>query len=486
MVSQAPQIRVKVNSPIGNDIFFALPDLTGNNKSFLDADVSSGTSSLSMNGTFFSVNDYIIVGQPGQSKCEIVKVSMASSTTVDFTPTLSFSHNRGDVVTLIEYNQIEPSRSTDGGTTFAALTIIDINPQSVETYLARTGDATTDVYKFRFYNAQTTLYSGYSDSIVATGYADNSVYAVKRHALSQMGEKLTDLITNDFLNDAINEARRVVDMGTATVEGIQQRVLRWSFRTKFNVEVGQIIPGHWSITAPTDLRDRNTYKNILSLRIGRSNWPCIYQDRRRFNQNYLNVGHTTLNGDVTVGNLTITLTSSAGFDTTGNISIAAEDVAGSRDIVAYTANDKATDTISGVTGIAENHATGNDVWQQATFGMPTAYNINGGIIYFDVPFDDSFKGQPIYMDYYTVLTEVNSDADVLDEPFYDLYVPYVKWKIKSLKSNGALKPTDDGDYLLFQQGLAELVSQEVTGQFVFFTPDIWGNLSGGYGGRGWY
>jgi hypothetical protein len=90
------------------------------------------------------------------------------------------------------------------------------------------------------------------------------------------------------------------------------------------------------------------------------------------------------------------------------------------------------------------------------------------------------------MDYYQTLTPVNSDADVLDEQFYDLYVPYLKYKIKSLKSNGSLKPTEDGDYLLFQQGLSELVSQELAGQNVFFTPDIWGNLSGGYGGRGWY
>lgn len=486
MISQAPSIRVKVGSPIGNDIFFTLPDLQGNNKTFLDADVSSGASSLTANGSFLNTNDYIIIGQPGQTKSEIIKISSVSSTSITLATTLSFSHNRGDLITVIEYNQIVPEVSVNGGTSFSVLSTIDINPQTGETYLQRTGDATTDIYRFRFYNSTTSLYSGYSDNATASGYADNTVYAIKKHTLTQMGEKITDLITNDFLNDALNEARRIVDMGNTTIEGIQQRVLRWSFRTKFNEEVGQVIPGHWSITAPTDLRDRNTYKNILSLRIGRSNWPCIYQDRRRFNQNYLNVGHSTLSSSVTIGDPTISLESSAGFDPSGNFVIAAETVAGSRDAIAYTSNNKATGVVSGVTGITDNHASGNDVWQQATFGMPTAYNIHEGNIYFDVPFDDSFRGQPIMMDYYTALVPVNSDSDVLDEPFYDLYVPYLKYKIKSLKSNGSLKPSDDGDYLLFQQGLAELVSQEVSGQNVFFTPDIWGNLSGGYGGRGWY
>ncbi len=477
MISQSPVIRVKTNSPIGNDLFFALPDLSGNNNSFLDADASSGDLSFTMNGSFFVAGDYIIVGQPGQAKSEIVKIATSSATTVTFTPALSFSHNRGDIITVIEYNQIEPSRSTDAGVTFTALDKIDINPQSDETYLARSEDDTTDVYKFRFYNETTGLYSGYSDSSIATGYADNTVYAIKKHALTQLGEKITDLITNDFLNDALNEARRIVDKGQVTIDGIPQRVLRWSFRTKFNEEVGQVTPGHWSIETPSDLRDRNTYKNILSLKIGRSNWPCIYQDRRRFNQNYLGVGHTTLGEGVTIGDTTITLTSSAGFDDSGSIYIAGENVSDTCDSVAYTDNDRETGIISGVTGITANHASGNDVWQQATFGMPTAYNIHDGNIYFDVPFDDSLAGQPITMDYYTALVPVNSDADIIDESFYDLYVPYLKFKIKSLKSNGTLKPTEDGDYLLFQQGLSELVAQELSGQNVFFTPDVWGGLN---------
>jgi hypothetical protein len=487
MISQAPKIRVKTNSPIGNDVFFALPDLSGNNSSFLEADVAAGITSLSANGTFFSAGQYIIIGQPGQEKSEIVKINNPSSTAITLLTALTFSHNRGDLITLIEYNQIEPQRSTDAGVSYTPLTIVDINPQVLETYLQRTGDATTDYYKFRFYNSTSTLYSGYSDPVIASGYDDNTVYAIKHRALSQLGENVNDLITDDFLNESLNEGRRIVDMGTATVDGVQQRVLRWSFRTKFNTDIGNIVPGAWSVTAPTDLRDRNTYKNILGLRIGRSNWPCVYQDQRRFRQNYLNVAHTTLNGAILTGDTSIVLTSSGDFDASGTIYIGAETVLLTNDAVAYTANNVSTNTISGVTGIVSGgHASGRDVWQEATFGMPTAYTIDNATIYFDVPFDDDYAGENIYLDYYQSLTAVNSDSDVLDEPFYDLYVPYLKFKIKSLKSNGALKPTDDGDYLLFQQGFSELVSQEVSGQNVNFTPDIWGSLNGGYGGRGWY
>lgn len=485
MVSQSPQLRVRTNSPIGNDVFFSLPSLEGNNKSFLEADVSSGTSTLTANGTFFSAAQYIVIGQPEKEKTEIVKIASVTSTSIALSTALVFSHNRGDVITFIEYNQITPERSTDAGVTFTPLTAVDINPQGAETYLQRTTDATTDVYRFRFSNSTSTLLSGYSDSVTASGYDDNTVYAIKQRALSQLGEKVTDLITDNFLNDSLNEARRVVDMGTANVDGVPQRVLRWSFRTKFNTDIGNVIPGQWSVAAPTDLRDRNTYKNILGLRIGRSNWPCTYQDRRRFNQNYLNVAHTTLNGAITTLSTSIILTGSGDFDASGSIVLAAQSVSGTRDTVAYTVNTLATNTLTGATGIAANAASGTEVWQGATFGMPTAYTIDNAVIYFDVPFDNAYAGENIYLDYYQSLTAVNSDSDVLDEPFYDLYVPYLKFKIKSLKSNGSLDPTKDGDYKLFQQGLSELVSQEVSGQSVVFAPDMYGALNGGSGGR-WF
>lgn len=493
MISQSPQIRVKTNSPIGNDVFFALSNLQGNNTSFLDTDVLVGSTTLSANGTFFSSEQYIIIGQPGSEKSEIVKINGSpSATTIICTPGISFSHNRGDLITFIEYNQIIPEKASSIDGSYSALTAIDINPQVVETYLQRTGDSVTDAYRFRFFNSTSGLYSGYSDAVVASGYDDNTVYAIKKRALSQLGEKVNDLITDDFLNDSLNEGRRIVDMGTATVDGISQRVLRWSFRTKFNtiletVTGGEgIIPGTWSVSAPSDLRDRNTYKNILGLRIGRSNWPCVYQDQRRFRQNYLNVAHTTLFEDITTADTSIGLSNSGDFDASGSIVIAAQNISGVKDTVSYTSNTLSTNTLGTVTGITANAIGGTDVWQQATFGMPTAYTIDNGVIYFDVPFDDTYAGENIYLDYYQSLQPVNSDSDLVDEPFYDLYVPYLKYKIKALKSNGSLKPTDDGDYLLFQQGLGELISQEVLGQNVNFVPDLYGSLNGGYGGRGWY
>jgi hypothetical protein len=468
---QAPVIRVRTNSPIGNDIFFQLPELQGNNQSFLDADVAVGGVTLTTNGSFFSANQYIIIGQPGQLKSEIVKISVASNTALTVGACV-FSHNRGDLITFIEYNQIEAKRSTDAGATFTPLSIVDINPQVAETYLQRTGDGTTDVYKFRFYNATSALYSGYSDNVTASGYADNSVYAIKKKALDDMGEKITELITNDFLNNALNEARRIVDQDA--------RVFRWSFRTKFNADIGDIIPGKYSVTAPTDLRDRNTNKNLLNIRIGRQNRQVFYQDQNRFNQNYWNIAHSNLNGAILAGATSIALVSSGNFPASGSIVINAESVSDTKDTASYTGNNLSTNTLTGVTGVGVNHATGGDVWNDANFNIATWYTISNGVIYFNLPFDDQYAGQKIYADYYQALQPVNSDSDLLDEPLWDFYCNYLKYRIKYKKSNGAISAKTDTDYMEFQLGVSALVTSDTIGQSMSFIPTM-GRL-GGVGG----
>ena len=472
-MSNLPKLRTKYGEPIGVELFFSFPEVQENEKTFLDTDAASGVTSLSANGVNFSVGQYIVIGNPGQEKTEIIRIhasTVTTSTTITLASATSFAHNRGDVIRFIPYNQIEPSRSTDSGSNFSALTAINIRADATETYLQRSSDASTDVYKFRFYNSADALYSAYSSNVTASGFGDNTVYSVKKRALEGLGERIDETITTQFLIDALNEGRREVDQ--------DPRVLRWSFRTKFNTDIGNIIPGQYSLTVPTDLRDANTHKNILSLRMGRSNRPCTYQDNRRFRQNYLNIAHTTLNGALVTSDTSIVLTSSGDFDESGTIYIAAAAVTGTNDAVAYTANAESTNTLSGVTGIiAAGHVTSKDVWQGATFGLPSAYTIDNGSFYWDVPFADSYAGENIWCDYYETLVAVANDSDTFDEPDYDLYVSWLRWKIKYKKSNGALKAENDSDYLEYRRRVDALVNREMTGQYVNFVPNTSGFLS---------
>ncbi len=465
-MTNLPKIRAQYGEGVGVELFVQFPDLSHHERTFLDADEASGQTALSANGTNFAVDQYIVLGKPGTEKSEIVKLHAATtptSTAITTAAATAFAHNRGDIIRFIPYNQIIVERSTDAGANYTPLTAVNIRPDSAETYIQRTTDAATDMYRVRFYNSTATTYSAYSDAMTASGYADNTVHSVKNRALDDLGETTNNLITDSWLNSKLWEGRRKLDE--------DKRVLRWSWRQKFNQDIGNVIPGSWRVAVPTDLRDPNTNKNILAIRIGRDGQRLGYLDAKDFFAFYQDVGHSTIASAITGASTSITLTSSGDFDESGSIMIAGSTVAQTLDTIAYTANNEATNVLSGVTGIADNKAADIDVWQNATFGLPRFFTIFQGYIYFEVPFADEYAGENILMDYYGEIVAYNSDGDVLDEPEVDLYVSWLKWNIKYKKSNGMMEnPKADIDYIQWKEGLDSLVEKELDGQYGALIP----------------
>lgn len=471
MSTPLPKLRTKYGESVGVEIFFSFPEILDEQRTYLDADSAAGATSFSANGINFAANQYIVIGQPGNLRTEIIKINSApTATTIPLASAASFAHNRGDIVRFIPFNQIEAQYSTDG-VSYNVITPFDIRADSSESYLQRTSDASTYSYKFRFYNSTSTLYSPYSATSLGSGFGDGTIGAVKARALEQLGEQKSSLITDGFLNDAIQEARRTMDQNPA--------IFRWSFRTMFGTVLGQILGGQYKIAVPTDLRDQNTHKNVLSLRVGNQNRPMIYQPRPRFNQNYLNVRHSTTNGSTASGATSMVLTSTHDFDSSGTL-VVANNAVGTTPltIVTYTGNNKTTNTLTGCTYNTNRViSTLTDVWQQATFGLPSAYTVNAGYFYFDVPLLVGYDGQDVKIDYYSTIPTISSDSQTFDEPFYDHYVSFLKWKIKYAKSNGKIDRDSDTDYKDWMAGVAMVIAQEVPGQVINFIPDIEGFLS---------
>lgn len=471
-MSLLAKLRTKYGEGIGIELFFSFPELNDDIKTYLAADVTSANNTLLGNFSDFSANNYMVVGQAGNNMTEILQANNPQPTSCTLNAVTVFPHNRGDIVRFIPYNQIVAEFSTDG-VTFTPMSAVPIRADATETYMQRASDPSTYVYRFRFFNSTTGLYSAYSDTVSGAGYGDNTIWACKNRALTQLGETRGDLITDQFLNDSIQEARRSVDQWPS--------VFRWSFRTKFGVNVANLFAGQWQFNSPTDMRDRNTFKNVLSLRGGKQNRPCVYQDRNRFNQNYLNIAHEKIKTVVTFGATSIALDNSADFQQpSGSITVSGQSLIDPVHVITYTGNDL-QGNLTGVAGVpAGGLAVGSDVWQSypsIVSGVPSAYTIDAGVISLDVPVGNLYAGQNMKMDYYTIIPPISTDDQTFDEPFYDLYVPYLKYKIKYLKSNGKIDRDGDTDWKDWLDGAAKLIAQETPGQRINFIPDIEGFLS---------
>lgn len=485
MGSNLPKFRVASGENIGNELFFLFPDISNNQRTYLSADIASGVSSISADGVNFSIGQFILIGQPGNLGTEIIQIHAATpptATTITLASATVFAHNRGDVVVNIPYNQIVAEWATSQTGSYTALSAVIIRADSSETYLQQASDPLTYWYRFRFKNSSTGLFSPYSDTVAGTGFADNSIGSVKRRALREIGENYSVLFTDQDLNDWIQEARRAADQNPA--------IFRWSFRTAFNNITGQVLAGQWRVAVPTNLRDPNSPKNILSIRVANQNRPCVYQDRRRFNQNYLNIQHATVTTQAAAASTSLILSNSADFANSGAITLANNSVGDGLIVVSYTGNNRTTNTLTGIpasgTGSIAAPRTvlvGTDVWQNSgsasiPFGLPTAYTIGGdGYLYFDVPIKVDYDGMNVKDDHYTIIPAISTDDQTFDEPFYDLYVSWLKWKIKYKKANGKIDRDGDPDYKDWITGLSNLIAQEFPAQRVSFVPDIEGFLS---------
>lgn len=236
MSTVLPKIRTHRGN-IGNEVYVGFPDLSGYPKTYLSADEASGQTVLSVvSSEHFSNSTYVVIGTPGSDTAEIGLLTASGADTnaqLTISAAKVFAHPKGTQITFIPFNQIEISSASAIGGSYSVLATIGIQPDLNETFYHASTGAATVAYKVRFKNSTDTTYSDYSVEVLGSGYADNSVHEIIRRALTQLGEKIDNIITKEFLHESLQEGRRDFD----------RLRRRWSFRTAFNSDIGNMSEG---------------------------------------------------------------------------------------------------------------------------------------------------------------------------------------------------------------------------------------------------
>jgi len=429
---------------------------------YLSADATASDTTLTVQSIDgFAINKLLLIGEFGNEKSEIVKTHTATSptgSTVTLLAGLTFDHPQDTKVYILDFNQVEISRATTAVGTKSVLTTIALQADQLET-IYRDATNTTGYGFARFKDDINTLYTEYSDAIPYTGHADNAVFMIKKRALDSLNQKIDNLITNEYLNDSLWEARREY----------HQSVGKRPFRRLFDVDIGNVTTQMYRIAVPSDLEEPTTADNVYGVRIGKEQNMERY-DKKEFDEDYRSIPHTTLASDYTVTDAEITLTDSRDFASSGTIEIQG-------DTIDYSANAVATGKLTISTDGASNHSEDDDIWQDVSDGLPTKFTVfpdadGTNYIYFNRPVNSDYADQNIYCDYYRTLVAYDSDSDVLDEPEFDCFVDYLKWKIKAKKSEGKLVAKNDTDFLEWQRKKNESLAKEKLGEEISFVPAI--------------
>lgn len=415
-----------------------------------------------------SSGQIICIGNIGDEKTEILKTSSttALSTTynqVALESNMLFDHPQDTPVYIINWDQIDVTHAATATGTKSAITGTPwfITPDQEET-LIRDTSQTSGYYFTRFKESIGSTYSDYSDPIPYGGYSDNTVFSIKQRALADIGEEVDGkLVTNEFLNQALWEARREYHEAPG----------KRPFRKYFNKVIGSAVTGSYRIDLPTDVERPYTAENIYGVRIG-TNENMVYQGKKEFDFDWINKAHSQLDVPYTVDvSTSIWLANGRDFADSAVISVEGTSIGLSR--------------VLGETGsfYIYSHgdwscSAGSDAFTNVTPGLPDKFTVwaepgNGSAyIYFNAPIATAYVNQNIWVDYYRTLVGYDSDGDILDEPSYDMYVDWLKAKIKHRKNKGEGDITKDSDFKVFQFKKSVALAKEYDGTEINFSPDV--------------
>lgn len=444
---------------------------------YLSEDVISGESTIrvqNLSGIYGygldSTGRVLCIGEIGQEKTEIIDTSVTESPSetyneIPLRTDLKFDHHQGTKVYVVDWNKIEISyASSPTGTKSTLIDLLLIQPDSKNTIYRDYNPDSQVFYFVRFVEDITngsTRYSNYSDPVFWKGYDDNTVYSIKKRALESLGEEVDGkIITNEFLNEALWEARREYHEAPG----------KRPFRRKFNTIIGTALTGSYRIELPFDVERPYTAENIFGVRIGTSK-NLEYYDKKEWDFDYRNKPHTTLTAAYTKNvSKDLYVANARDFAQSGAVSIEGT-------IIEYSAKSNSGGTLRISKHGDWDCSAGSDVWQNASYGLPDKFTVwadpkGSAYIYFNRPIETAYTGQNIYCDYYRTLVGYDSDGDKLDEPDYDMYIHYLMAKIKHRKKIGEGDITQDPDYKIWQFKKQTALDKEYLSTQLRIQPDI--------------
>lgn len=462
-----PQILIRHN--IGNII--EIPnELNAKVFTYLSNNFAIGVTTLNVDNAidFNSGNIILVLGSVGAENAEFGYASAHTDQAFTVTATKQ-PHNRGDLVTQVNYDQVEISKASTIDGSYSVLATLSLFVTQQKTVQFDAAGLTTDFYKLRWKNSVTGDFSSYSDPISVLSYPANSVGSIIDPVLSAMGVSPNDpKITIPFCIKALNDAREYTKM---KLYGVRHA---WLEQFEFPIKV---LAGSNFVNLPDDIDFNETDRSLLSGRFIMNNvlapFNLKYIDKRSWNQVAFNVGGSETVGSTAIAATELNVVSAGDFlpaNNEGVAYIATTDFDQVMLQIAYTGVDLVTNQLTGVTGIDRIIPAGTQVWVTPTIAQPIWYTVynndteggDPGRIVFDRIVPDSMQGNNFYIDYYKKFLPVLDLYQRLPEPYREIYKWYLRYAIKYRKD--ITLSQSDPDYKKFEDLVQDLFNNLYTGQ----------------------
>ncbi len=457
-MAKFPQI--KIEHSIGNTI--TIPNqLDVKVSTYISDNKLAGTTVLPVdNATDFTAGiSSLLLSSMGMENAEIVYTIQHTTNEFQIGATL-LPHNRGDLVSQLNYDQVVVSWSATETGSYSILSTSTFQVTQQNTVVFHAAGLTTSFYKLQWKNSITGALSDYSDPISVDTYSDTSVAQVIYPVLTAMGVSVDDPKINiPFCIGAVDDARKYTK---GKLYGIRQA---WNQSFEYPLKV---LAGSNFVNLPDDIDFNETDRSLLAGRFMIGNilapFNLRYIDKRSWNQIAWSPSGGTNTVEAAIAATTLTLNSVGDFNgsATGVAYIATTDYDQTILQVQYTGVNLLTNQLTGVTGIDRVIPVGTQIWANPTINQPVYYTVYEDKIVFDNIIPDSMQGNNFYIDYYKKLDKVISLSQELDEPYREIYKWYLRYAIKYRKD--ITLDSKDPDLLKFEGLVTALFNNLYTGQ----------------------
>jgi len=454
-----PQIQIKHS--IGNVI--EIPnELNPKVFTYMSNNLAIGVTAIPVDNAidFTSGSVILLLSTMGSENAEFVVASSHTDQSFVVAATKQ-PHNRGDLVTQVNYDQIVVSKSSTEDGIYSVFGTFSLYVTQQKTIVFDPSGLTTDYYKLQWKNSVTNDLSTASDPISVLSYPVNSVGNIVSSVLTSMGISENDgKITSSFCISAMEDARKYV--------GAKLYGIRHAWRSEFEYPI-KVLAGTNFVPLPDDVDFDESDRSLLSARflIGNVLAPfnLRYIDKRSWNQVAFQVGGGLLASEAAIAATSITLNSVGDFPATtpnGVAYIATTDYDQEILQIEYTGVNLLTNQLTGVTGIDRTIPAGTQIWVTPTIAQPITYTVYDDKIVFDRIIPDSMQGNNCYIDYYKKLDQIVNLYQELREPYREIYKWYLRYAIKYRKD--ITLSSSDPDLKKFEELVQALFNNLYTGQ----------------------
>lgn len=417
----------------------------------LSATASAGDSTLSVYSiSNFAINKILLFGEFGQEGAEKIKThtsTVPTGTTVTLAAALVKSHPKDTKVYILPFDQVEFSyaATTTGSKTVLSTSEVDVeSPNTVYTDTTYT----SGYYFVRFKNSITADYSDYTDPIPYSGFGANTVAYMINMAMTETHKEFSEILTFDMLLNEINACLRYV----------RGKLKTWSNVQVFDYVLDQMNRGEYSWTLPTDYYNKNSNLSMLQVKVGKDK-RLDYRDKIEFDAYFEDIVVSQATAAL-IGAVSVVLDSTDDFPSSGTAHFYIDNT---QYDITFTANNKTTNTLT-CSALAIALPADTNVWYNESEGTPRYFSVWDGSLYIWPLCNSTTYGKNIFLDYYTDIVEVDSDADEITLAKFDMVKHWIKWQIRNITENNGKPDLQDGDLALFNMLLADAIRRESSGQ----------------------